>query len=108
MSLTPPPPLDAYFRAANGQNADAVAACFAADAVVHDERQDKVGREAIRAWADETGRRYRHTAEVLSVEAGADRTVVIARVTGDFPASPIELRYAFTLANGHISGLEIG
>ena len=108
MSPTLPPPLDAYFHAVNAHDADRIAACFAPDAVVHDERQDQVGREAIRAWADETGRRYRHTAEVLSVEAGADRTVVTARVTGDFPGSPIELRYLFTLAGGLVHGLEIG
>lgn len=103
-----PAPLGAYFPAVNAHDADRIAACFAEDAVVHDERPDRVGREAIRAWADETGRRYRHTAKVLSVEAAADRSVVTARVTGDFPGSPIELRYVFTLANGLIRGLEIG
>ena len=85
MSLPLPPPLDAYFQAVNAHDAGRIAACFATDAVVHDERRDLIGREAIRAWAEETGRRYRHTAEPMSVEAGADRTVAMARVTGEFP-----------------------
>ena len=108
MSIALPPPLDTYFAAVNAHDADRIALCFGPDAVVHDEREDRIGRVAIRAWADETGRRYRHTAEVLSVEAGADRTVVTARVAGDFPGSPIELRYLFTLAGGLVHGLEIG
>ena len=108
MNPTLPPPLDEYFRAANAHDADLVAACFAQDAVVHDERQEKVGREAIRAWADETGRRYRHTSEVLSVETSGLKTMVRAKVTGDFPGSPTELTFAFTIENGLVSRLEIG
>ena len=108
MRPTLPPPLDAYFSAANAHDADGVAACFATDAVVHDEHQDQVGRDAIRAWADETGRRYRHTAEVRAVETEGDRTTVTAKVSGNFPGSPIELRYGFTLANELVRRLEIG
>ena len=103
-----PPPLEAYFRAVNAHDADGIAACFTADAVVRDERQDQVGRDAIRAWADETGRRYRHTVDLLACAAEAGRTVVTARVTGDFPGSPIELRYFFGLADGLIHELKIG
>jgi ketosteroid isomerase-like protein len=108
MTLRLPPPLGEYFAAANTHDADRAAAVFAADAAVHDERQDIVGREAIRTWVDETGRKYRHTAEVVSVEARADWTLVTAQVTGDFPGSPARLRYAFRLVNGTISRLEIG
>jgi hypothetical protein len=103
-----PPPLEVYFRAVNAHDADRIAACFTADAVVRDERQDQVGRDAIRAWADETGRRYRHTVDLLACAAEAGRTVVTARVTGDFPGSPIELRYFFGLADGLIHELKIG
>ena len=49
MRPTLPLLLDAYFDA-NAHDADGVAACFAADAVVHDERRDQVGCEAIRSW----------------------------------------------------------
>ena len=108
MDPTLPSPLDAYFRAANVHDADDVAACFAVDAVVHDEREDRVGRAAIRAWADETGRRYRHTAEVLAVETEGGRAVMTAKVSGNFPGSPIELRYRFALADGLVHRLEIG
>jgi ketosteroid isomerase-like protein len=103
-----PEPLGEYFAAANAHDADRVAACFAEDAIVRDEGGEIRGREAVRAWADETGRKYRHRADAVSVEKVADRTVVTARVAGDFPGSPIDLRYRFKLAGRRIASLEIG
>jgi ketosteroid isomerase-like protein len=107
MLLDLPVPLGDYFAAANVHDADRVAACFAENAVVHDEGRDRQGRDSIRAWADETGRKYRHTAQVLAVETSPERAVVAARVAGEFPGSPIELRYRFALAGGKIVGLKI-
>ena len=66
-----PKSLTEYFAAANTDDADRVAACFAEDAVVRDEGRDIHGRRAIRAWAEETRRKYRFHAEVKSVEAAA-------------------------------------
>lgn len=103
-----PPPLDAFFHGVTAHDADRIAACFAADAVVHDERQDRVGRDAIRSWADETARRYRPSVDVLTCEAGAEQVSVTGRVSGTFPGSPIELRYVFILAGGLVQRLEIG
>jgi ketosteroid isomerase-like protein len=108
MSLTLPEPLATYFVAANAHDADRVAACFARDAVVRDEGRDIRGHDAVRAWVAETSRKYRHKTDVLAAETAADRTVVTARVAGNFPGSPIDLRYRFTLAAGQIAGLEIG
>jgi uncharacterized protein (TIGR02246 family) len=97
-----------YFAAANAKDADRIAACFTDDAVVRDERRDWSGRDAIRAWAEETQRKYRYRAEVVKTEVVADRTVVTALLTGDFPGSPIHLRYRFKLAGSQIGALEIG
>jgi ketosteroid isomerase-like protein len=108
MTLKLPEPLDEYFAAANAHDADRVAVCFAEDAVVRDEGRDIHGRDAVRAWAEETSRKYRHRADVLGVEELANRTIVTAHLRGDFPGSPIDLRYGFKLANGRITGLEIG
>jgi ketosteroid isomerase-like protein len=102
-----PKPLNEYFTAANSDDADRVAACFAQDAVVRDEGRDIHGRGAIRAWAQETRRKYRFHAEVLRVEEAADRTVVTAHLTGDFPGNPVDLRYRFKLTGSRIIALEI-
>lgn len=103
-----PEPLGEYFAAANAHDPDRVAACFAEDAVVRDEGSDIHGRNAVYAWAEETSRKYRFTADVAAVEEVAGRTVVTAHLTGDFPGSPIHLRYQFKLTHRRIASLEIG
>jgi ketosteroid isomerase-like protein len=108
MNVKLPQPIAAYFAAANGDDADRVAACFAEDAVVRDEGHDIHGREAVRAWAEEVRRTYHFHAEVTAVEEAADRTVVIAHLTGDFPGNPVDLHYRFRLAGPEIIGLDIG
>lgn len=107
MALQLHPTLETYFAAGNTDDADSVAACFADDAVVHDEGRDIVGRPAIHAWAVESRRQYRFHAQPLSVADAADRTVVTAHLTGDFPGSPVDLRYRFKMADGLILALDI-
>jgi len=108
MTVKLPEPLGEYFEAANTDDAQRVAACFSEDAIVHDEGRDFVGRAAVCAWAEEARRKYRFQAEVLAMDAEADRTVVTAHLTGDFPGSPVDLHYRFKVADGEIAALEIG
>ncbi len=72
-----------------------------------DEGGDHHGRDAVRAWADETGRKYRFHAEPRSLEPAADGGIVTAHLTGDFPGSPADLRYRFVLSDAGIADLEI-
>ena len=101
-------PIAAYFAAANSDDADRIADCFAEDAVVRDEGQDIRGRAAVRAWAEEVRRKYHFHAEVIAVEQAGDRTVVTAHLTGDFPGNPVDLQYRFKLTGPEIIALEIG
>jgi hypothetical protein len=101
-------PLDAYFSAKNQRNIDAMLAPFATDATVKDEGQEMHGHTAIRAWMEETTRKYGVTVEAKGVEAKDGGTVVTALVSGNFPGSPAELRYSFQLGGGKIARLEIG
>ena len=100
-------PIAAYIAAANAQDIDAVTECFAAGAFVHDAQQDRRGIAAIREWAEEVSEKYHPTVEVLSVETGGATILLRGRVSGTFPGSPIELRYAFKLNGGKIERLEI-
>lgn len=101
-------PIAAYFKASNAASPEAVAAVFAPDGEVRDERQTHRGREAIAAWAQDTIGRYRMQSEPLeSAGAEAEHTVK-ARVTGDFPGSPLTFTYRFTLTDDAIKALEIG
>lgn len=100
-------PIGDYIAAANIQDIDAVTACFTDDAVVHDEKQDRQGTAAIRKWAEEVSAKYRPTVEVFGVMRTGNTTVLAGRVSGDFPNSPLESHYAFTLNGGKIERLEI-
>jgi hypothetical protein len=103
-----PRPVANYVAGANAQDVEAVTACFSEDALVRDEGQTRQGISVIREWAEEVSRKYRPTVEVLDAAAETDgKTIVRGRVSGDFPGSPIELRYGFALKGEKISRLEI-
>jgi hypothetical protein len=101
-----PSPIAAYF-AADTSDANAVARCFSESAVVIDERREHRGRPAITRWKAEATAKYHYTSEPLAVETSGPDVTVTARVIGDFPGSPVELRYRFTLDGTTIARLEI-
>lgn len=103
-----PEPLSEYFAAANTDDADRIATCFAEDASVHDEKKDFVGRAAIRQWAIDGRKKYSFQSEPFALEGEPNAPVVRAHVTGDFPGNPVDLTYRFTLADGEIATLSIG
>ncbi|KFE67355.1 nuclear transport factor 2 family protein [Hyalangium minutum] len=104
--LTLPEPIAAYF-AADTQNPEAVARCFAAQAVVKDEGHTHIGLDAIKAWKAAASAQYTYTTQPFTLEREAGSQVVQAHVTGNFPGSPVDLRYRFRLERGLIASLEI-
>lgn len=108
MTLHLPDPLPAYFAAKNARDIDAMVSHFVDDAKVHDEGANHVGRASIRAWIENTTRKYGVTATPEEVSLDGVQTVVRALVEGDFPGSPARLTYRFTLAKGRIEALSIG
>jgi hypothetical protein len=107
MTVPLPEPIATYVAAENADDTATLAACFAADAEVRDEGRTIHGVEAIMAWKVESKRKYQHTVEPLDVTETDGKTVLTARVAGQFPGSPVELRFAFGLAAGRIASLEI-
>ena len=105
---TTPEPISAYFGAKNRHDIDAMLAPFAEQAVVKDEGKERRGHAAIRAWIEETTRKYRDTVEVADVAETDGRTVVTGVVSGTFPGSPVRLRFHFTIEGERIARLEIG
>jgi len=101
-----PPPIAAYF-AADTSDAKAVVRCFSDSAVVIDERREHRGKPAITRWRAEAAAKYHYTSEPLAVDVAGPEVTVTARVTGDFPGSPVKLQYRFTLDGGSIARLEI-
>lgn len=107
MSITLPPAVSAYF-AADRTDGAAPARCFTEDAVVVDENRTHRGRDAILRWRDEASTKYSYVVDPFAVDQDGDRTVVTAHLTGNFPGSPVDLRYRFDLDNDRIARLEIG
>lgn len=106
MLIKLPAPVAAYF-AADQSNDDAVALCFTENAVVIDERQTHSGREAIRQWKTEASSKFSYSVTPLTVSEKGDQIVVTGRVSGNFPGSPVDLRYVFVLEGGKIARLEV-
>jgi SnoaL-like domain len=102
-----PPPVEAYFSAKTHNDIDAMSVPFAESAIVQDEGKEMRGLTAIREWMKETNRKYRYTIEVTGVTENATTTTVTCRLAGDFPGSPVDVRYALALKNGKIASLEI-
>jgi hypothetical protein len=104
--LNLPEPIAAYFEADRRDGA-AVARCFTNDGVVMDEGRTHAGLAAIEAWKTATSARFSYTAEPLELEKKALKYIVSSRVIGDFPGSPVDLQFSFTLERGKIASLEI-
>ena len=100
-------PVATYIAAANTQDIEAVMAIFSERAVVQDEGQSWQGIAAIRQWAVDVSTKYHPIVETLEVAQADGRTILMGRVAGNFPGSPVRLRYAFTLSGGKIERLEI-
>src|SRR5215468_2894307 len=101
-----PEPIAAYFQV-DPKDVEAIARCFTNDAIVKDERHTHGGIEEIRRWKVSTATKYTYTCEPFAVARQDGKTVVTSRLTGDFPGSPVDLRYFFRLERGKIAFLEI-
>ena len=105
-NLNLPEPIAAYFDS-DLRDGEAVARCFTRHAVVKDEGRTYSGTEAIGAWKTAASAKYAYTSAPFAVERQDDRCIVTSRLTGNFPGSPIDLRYLFRLERGKIAYLEI-
>ena len=108
MQLSVPPIVAEYLEAERAKDARRLSLCFAGNGVVHDEGKDRRGRDAIRDWKMGADAKYRYVLKPLSASAHKNTVTVRARLTGDFPGSPVEVNQVFTLdEDGKILSLEI-
>ena len=101
-----PQPIAAYF-AADGKDGAAVARCFTRGGLVLDEGMAHRGRAAIVTWKTNASAKYTYTATPRALEQRGREIVVSADVVGNFPGSPVDLKYRFTLQHGKIATLEV-
>ena len=106
MTLNLPTPIAAYFAADTGDS-ETVARCFTDNAVVKDEGRTYDGLAAIKKWKSVSSAKYTYTSEPFSSEQKDGETVITSRLTGNFPGSPVNLRFFFRLEGDKIASLEI-
>jgi hypothetical protein len=104
--LNLPKPVADYFQA-DRSDEDAVLQCFTANAVVTDEGHTHKGRAAIRQWKIDASTKYQYTSRPFASEQKDETIVVTCRLTGNFPGSPVDLRYFFKMEGDKIAFLEI-
>jgi hypothetical protein len=104
--LNLPEPIAAYFDA-DRQDGQAVARCFTKDGVVLDEGKTHSGLAAIEAWKTDASAKYTYTAKPHTLETQGRSYIVTSQVSGNFPGSPLDLRYTFILERGKIASLEV-
>ena len=105
-SLNLPKPIAAYFTADSGDG-EAVSQCFTENAVVKDEGHTYKGRAAIKEWKMDASAKYEYTCEPFACEEKDGKTVVTSHLVGNFPGSPVDLRYFFRLEGDKIASLEV-
>lgn len=107
MTTILPPVLQDYFHAEDRRDSAALAACFATDGIVFDEGGTHRGHADIAAWHAAAAATYAMTTVPTGIETSGDQTTVHAQVSGNFPGSPLNMAFAFTLAGAHIAALKI-
>ena len=107
MALDLPEPVAEYLAAEKAKDADALSCCFTEDGTVHDEGQDYHGRDSIRQWKQAADAKYRYVFQTINVKTFGNLVTVRARLTGEFPGSPVELDHIFKLSGDKMASLEI-
>jgi hypothetical protein len=104
-ALTLPDPIASYFRSEH--DPEALAQCFKADAILKDDGRTYQGIDTIKAFLGAASVKYKATTVPFELEDEDGFYLVRAKVTGNFPGSPVNLSYRFGLERGLIDSLEI-
>jgi hypothetical protein len=107
MNSNVPGPVATYLAAEKSKDTEMLGQCFRKDAFVRDEGREHRGVAAIKAWHREVNAKFRYVVEPLEASVDGPAVVVRARVTGDFPGSPVEMRFNFTVSEDRIVSLEV-
>lgn len=107
MTIDLPDVIARYFAADKHGDAETISECFTQDAVVVDEGNTYTGRDAIRQWMANASAQYTYTVEPFALSEVDGRTIVTSHLVGNFPGSPVDLRYLFVIDGDQIAELEI-
>lgn len=100
-----PKVVEQLVKTQNEFDSAAYAQCFTETAVVVDEGKTHTGRPAIEQWIDKANKDYRATMKPL--EYSETEQILSSEVSGNFPGSPIVLKYHYEFEDGLIQALRI-
>jgi hypothetical protein len=101
-----PAPIAAYF-VADKHGGEKLSQCFTETAVVKDEGHTYNGKLEIMNWKAEAAKKYEYTCKPFACEQKDSTIVVSSTLTGNFPGSPVDLRFIFKLTSDKIESLQI-
>ena len=107
MTIKLPRIINDYVDASNAHDVKSVVACFADNALVHDEGKDFRGKKMIEDWITKTIEKYKFQFKPISVRQDDAEVIVAVEVSGTFDGSPITLDYHFTIQGDKILSLTI-
>ncbi|WP_436862898.1 nuclear transport factor 2 family protein [Acinetobacter haemolyticus] len=102
-----PEVVSAYFEADQANDVDALSQIFSDAAIVEDENIQHNGIVEIRTWWLAVKEKYQHFLEPLEVSHTDHLSTVLTKVSGNFPNSPVTLKFQFTLKNNKVVKLRI-
>ena len=102
-----PPTIARFVETSNVRDVSGFVSCFAADAVVDDDGGTHRGLDQVREWKQKTQDTNRYRIDPVRLERRSGDTILTATLTGDFPGSPVDLNYAFTMVGDAIEALRI-
>ncbi|UDY24793.1 nuclear transport factor 2 family protein [Nocardioides sp. Kera G14] len=108
MSTELPPVIEGYLAAHDIHDADGAISFLTDDVVVVDDGRIYRGADEVRGWLARAASEFEYTSTLTSVErVGESQWTAIHHLEGNFPGSPVDLAYRFTVTDALISALTI-
>ena len=102
-----PAAVNHYLETERSKDVEGQMHLFADDAFVRDEGREHRGLDALRQWKRELHSKFAYTVDPIEASVSGHTVRLLARLSGDFPGSPVELDHIFTLSEGKITSLVI-
>lgn len=99
-----PKVIDDLLKAQDTYDSIAYSSCFSEAAVVFDEGKKHKGRIEIESWIAKANEEYKTVMKPLLYDE--TKSILAAEISGNFPGSPIILKYHFEIVDGLIQSLK--
>lgn len=99
--------VDNYFEALNTKQVEKQIAYFSEDASVIDVDETFKGKAVIKKWIIESNEKFEAFSKVIGVKTSGANVNVLTTVSGNFPGSPVDLKYNFVMVDEKIKSLDI-